>query len=92
MYHLHLDMAHSRITSASTIEELAEAVADGLEVLSFDDVAGSIPDAFYDLDAMPDDLTGLVAFTATHELRIDFATSTLGLHARPGAARRTSNG
>lgn len=71
----HLDLAISRIEHAQTIETLADAVRAGLEVLSFDDVAGSIPDRFYDLDALPADLEGLVAFTPTHEIRFDFLAS-----------------
>lgn len=90
MHHHHLDYAIAKISNAPTIEDLAEAVRAGLDVLSFDDVAGSIPDAFFDAHAMPDDLVGLIAFTPSHELRLDFETGEIELRARGATSHRAA--
>jgi hypothetical protein len=80
--HLHLDFAIARIAEAKTLEELREAIDVSREHLSFDDIAGSVPDALYDAFSMPEDMEGLIAFTPTHALRIDLVTSELRIERR----------
>ena len=79
-----------RIESSRDMQTLAAEVSAALPHASFDDVASAIPLDFCEPSSMPDDASGLIAWSSDHELRFDFERQRVELRER--AARGCATG
>lgn len=59
----------NKMETAESLRELADIIREVLPKIGWEDVAGMIPIKYCDVDSMPDDVEGLMAWDETGAIR-----------------------